>query len=173
MDARFWKLILLRAAWFLLAAACLVVGLIIVVQYLPGGERGTSYTTMITAKSPIAGAGQGEPVCLLTVDPGGAPEESDGPTRIRSTSTCGSLPAVGQQVELTWTGNGRTVVAGESTPASERTPLWVAIALFIGLVLFVVLFVRSSRAFTRALTSLDPAPTPDPNDRSGSSGASG
>lgn len=42
MDARFWKLILLRAVWFLTAAACLVAGLIIVVQNLSGGEAGTN-----------------------------------------------------------------------------------------------------------------------------------
>ncbi|EWT04035.1 hypothetical protein N864_06720 [Intrasporangium chromatireducens Q5-1] len=155
MGARFWKLILLRATWFLLAGVCLVLGLLIAAQYVAGGESGTNYPATVTAKAPIAGAGPGEALCRVTVDPAGAPEESDAPTRIRSTTACGSLPAVGAPVQLTWTSDGRTLVAGDVTPLSQRTPLWVAGILGVALLAFLALFVRTSRAFKAALEEAD------------------
>lgn len=155
MGARFWKLILLRATWFLLAGVCLVLALLIAAEHVSGTDSGTSYAATVTAKTPIVGAGTGEAVCRLTVDPAGAPDESDGPTRVRSTTACGSLPAVGEQVQLTWIDDGRTVVAGDSTPVSQRTPLWVAGALGVGMLVFLGLFGWTSRAFKTALDEID------------------
>lgn len=162
MGTIFWKLIILRAVWFLLAAVCLVVALLIIAQHVSGGETGTNYTTTITSKTAIPDASAGDPVCRVGVDPAGAPEKSDGPTRVLSTTPCSSLPLAGDRIELTFIDSGRTLPAGEQLPESERTPLWVAGVLGAAMLGFIALFVLASRAFNRALDEVGPAPERGP-----------
>jgi hypothetical protein len=155
VGQRFWKLILLRAVWFLLAAGCLVLALVVVLQHLSGPAVGTDYSATITAKTVIADAAAGDPVCRLTVDPAGAPEESDAPTRILSPTACAALPAVGDPVGLTFVQDAQTVVTGDATRPARVAPWWVAGALGAAMLGFIALFWATSRSFNRALESFD------------------
>jgi hypothetical protein len=159
VGQRFWKLILLRAVWFLFAAVCLVFGLIVVTQHLSGAAVGTDYSATITAKTVIADAGAGDPVCRLAVDPASAPEESDAPTRILSTRPCSALPAVGEQVGLTLVSDGRKVLTGDAVRPQNVLPWWVAGALGVAMLGFVALFWMTSRTFNRALDEVGPPPS--------------
>ena len=161
MGSSVWWVIIMRAFWFVVGAACVLLGLAVIVRQTTGQEApaaGVTYQATVVSSGAIAATGGATPGCRLTVDPAGAPEESNAPTRLRSTRPCADLPAAGARVSLTWIDDGRTIVSDDALPAGDRPPL------ALGLVLLVlgagggVMFIRANRAFQRVLDDAGPPP---------------
>lgn len=93
------------------------------------------------------------------VDPAGAPEESNAPTRILSTTACTALPAVGDQVGLTFVTDGQTLLTGDVVRPPHPLPWWAAGALGVAMLGFLALFRVTSRSFRRALDEVGPSST--------------
>lgn len=152
-SAKVWRLILLRGIWFMVAIGLILLGLIVAIEGASGRPTvtGTEYAATITGKASVAPNPEDGTVCRVTVDPTGAPAQSDAPTRLRSTTACAQLPNVGQSVRLTYLDDGRTVLTDDATGTGRGLPTWLGAVLVLLGAAVLVLFVRADRAFTRAL----------------------
>ena len=156
-SRRFWTFVAVRGAWFMLATGLTLLAVVLALQAVTGDraqEGGTDYSATIRAKTSIGTPGDDGVLCRVTVDPGGAPDASDAPTRIRSTTGCAALPVVGAELPLTYFGGGSTVATADAASGGGSSPIPTAIVLVLAIAGW-VLFARETRRLGRALDGTD------------------
>lgn len=154
MDtARFWKFVAVRAVWFMAATVATLLAIVLGLQMVVGnrsGAVGTDYSATIVSKSTLQMPGDDGAVCRVTVVPDSAPDASDAPSRIRSSTDCAQLPAIGAQLPLTYVNDGATVVTTEDAAAADGSPVPGMLVLLLAVAGW-AMFVRESRRLKRAI----------------------